>query len=61
VRDLVSATVEPIYADPRAGDVKDSQADISKAKALLGYQPIVTFEDGLNQTVAWYRTSVTAA
>jgi len=61
VRDLVSASVEPIYADPRAGDVKDSQADISKAKALLGYQPIVTFEDGLNQTVAWYRASMTAA
>jgi nucleoside-diphosphate-sugar epimerase len=61
VRDLVRATVEPIYADLRAGDVKDSQADISKAKALFGYQPIVTFEDGLNQTVAWYRASMTAA
>ena len=61
VRDLVSATVEPIYADPRAGDVRDSQADISKAKTLFGYQPIVTFEDGLSQTVAWYRTSVTTA
>jgi nucleoside-diphosphate-sugar epimerase len=61
VRDLVSATVEPIYAEPRAGDVKDSQADISKARTLLGYQPIVAFEDGLNQTVAWYRASMTAA
>ncbi|HEY6508271.1 MAG TPA: SDR family oxidoreductase [Vicinamibacterales bacterium] len=61
VRDLVGATVEPIYANPRAGDVKDSQADISKAKALFGYQPIVTFEDGLDQTVAWYRASMTAA
>src|SRR6187551_1153013 len=61
VRDLVGATVEPIYAPPRAGDVKDSQADISKAKALLGYTPIVSFEDGLKNTVEWYRSSMTTA
>ena len=61
VRDFVGAKVEPIYADPRAGDVKDSQADISKAKALLGYTPIVSFEDGLKQTVEWYRSSMTTA
>ncbi len=58
VRDLVGATVEPIYAPPRAGDVKDSQADISKAKTLLGYTPIVPFEEGLDKTVAWYRATV---
>src|SRR5688572_9044780 len=40
VRDLVGATVEPIYASPRAGDVKDSQADIGKARRLLEYEPI---------------------
>ena len=57
IRDLVGATVEPIYADPRAGDVKDSQADISKARHLLGYQPSVSFEDGLAKTVQWYRAS----
>jgi nucleoside-diphosphate-sugar epimerase len=61
VRDYVGAKVEPIYADPRAGDVKDSQADISKAQALLGYTPLVTFEDGLKQTVEWYRSSMTTA
>jgi nucleoside-diphosphate-sugar epimerase len=57
VRDLVRSTVEPIYAEPRAGDVKDSQADISKAKRVLGYQPSVTFEAGLAKTVEWYRSS----
>jgi nucleoside-diphosphate-sugar epimerase len=57
VRDYVGADVEPIYEAPRAGDVKDSQADIGKAQRLLGYQPIVTFEDGLKRTVAWYRAS----
>jgi len=57
VRDLLGSKVEPIYADPRAGDVKDSQADISKARRVLGYQPSVTFEDGLAKTVEWYRAS----
>jgi nucleoside-diphosphate-sugar epimerase len=57
VRDLVGAKGEPIYADPRAGDVKDSQADITKARRVLGYQPSVSFEDGLARTVEWYRTS----
>jgi nucleoside-diphosphate-sugar epimerase len=57
VRDLLGSKVEPIYADPRAGDVKDSQADISKARRVLGYQPSVTFEDGLAKTVAWYRSA----
>ena len=62
IRDLVNARVEPIYAPPRPGDVKDSQADISKARRLLGYQPVVSFEEGLARTVAWYRdSSVTVA
>src|SRR4051812_12554784 len=46
IRDLVGATVEPTYAEPRAGDVRDSQADIGKARRLLGYEPIVPFEKG---------------
>ena len=55
VRDLVGANLEPVYEAPRAGDVKDSQADIAKAERLLGYQPIVPFEEGLRNTVNWYR------
>jgi len=57
IRELVGAGVEPIYADPRPGDVRDSQADISKARRILGYQPIVSFQEGLARTVAWYRNS----
>jgi nucleoside-diphosphate-sugar epimerase len=53
---LVGATVEPVYAEPRAGDVTDSQADISLAREILGYEPAVSFEDGLERTVEWYRT-----
>ena len=49
MRKLVGADVRPIYDEPRRGDVRDSQADISKARELLGYEPSVTFEEGLRQ------------
>jgi nucleoside-diphosphate-sugar epimerase len=61
VRDLVGANVEPIYEGPRAGDVRDSQADIGKAARLLGYKPLVTFEQGLKNTVEWYKTTAEPA
>ena len=51
---------EPAYAEVRTGDVRDSQADITKATTLLGYEPHVSFEDGLRLTVDWYRTAGTA-
>ena len=57
VRKLADADVEPEFGEPRAGDVRDSQADIDKARRLLGYEPLVSFEDGLAKTVAWYRES----
>jgi UDP-glucose 4-epimerase len=57
MKKIVGATVEPTYAPPRAGDVRDSQADIRKAKTLLGYEPIVSFEEGLARTIEWYRTT----
>jgi len=57
IRELVGAQLSPKYADPRPGDVKDSQADISKARRILGYQPSVPFEEGLARTVAWYRNT----
>jgi nucleoside-diphosphate-sugar epimerase len=61
MKQIVGATVEPTYGDPRQGDVRDSQAAIEKAKALLGYEPIVSFEEGLKRTIEWYRTTVTVA
>ena len=56
VRDLVGARVEPLYAAARSGDVRDSQADIQKARRLLGYEPTVSFDEGLKRTVEWHRT-----
>jgi nucleoside-diphosphate-sugar epimerase len=59
---IVGTALQPIYQEARAGDVKDSQADITKAKTLLGYRPIVTLEEGLKRTLEWCRTeSPTAA
>ena len=45
LKDLTGAAVEPIYAETRAGDVRDSQADIGKAHRLLGYQPTHSWHD----------------
>jgi len=57
LKKIFGSDVEPIYKDARQGDVRDSQADISKAAKLLGYQPIVGLEDGLRKTVDWYKNS----
>jgi nucleoside-diphosphate-sugar epimerase len=58
---IIGATVEPAYVESRQGDVRDSQADIRKARSLLGYQPTVSFEEGLKRTIEWYRTAVNVA
>ena len=62
VMNKIEATnAEPVYKEARAGDVRDSQADISKAKALLGYEPLVDLEQGLRHTLEWCRTESAAA
>jgi nucleoside-diphosphate-sugar epimerase len=59
VRTLTGSALEPLYAAERAGDVRDSQADISKAREILGYAPTVLLEEGLHRTLEWYRASLT--
>jgi UDP-glucose 4-epimerase len=46
----------PKYDPPRAGDIRDSQADISLARQMLGYVPSVDFEEGLRRTWDWYKS-----
>jgi nucleoside-diphosphate-sugar epimerase len=58
---IVGTSIEPIYAEPRAGDVRDSQADITKAKTLLGYVPTVNLEQGLQKTLEWARAEAAGA
>ena len=47
--------IAPRYAPPREGDVRHSQADITAARADLGYEPVVEFEEGLRRALAWFR------
>ena len=58
---VVGTNVQAIYKEERAGDVKDSQADITKARTLLGYTPSVSLEEGLRPTIDWCRTESAAA
>lgn len=55
VRSLVGVPVLPVYAEPRPGEVRDSLAAMEKARELVGYEPVVDFEEGLRQTVTFYR------
>src|SRR5688572_29943158 len=61
LKGLIGADASPLYGEPRTGDVRDSQADIGKARRLLGYQPLVALDQGLEQTVAWFRKTQTTA
>lgn len=53
---ILKTDVAPTFGPAREGDVKDSQADIFKARKLLGYAPTVPFEEGLRHTVAWFKS-----
>lgn len=53
--DLTGYQGKPAHAEERAGDIRDSLADIGLARELLGYQPQVDFREGLRRTVEWYR------
>jgi UDP-glucose 4-epimerase len=57
--DLTGYKGQPAYLEPRAGDIRDSLADIGLAGELLDYKPIVDFREGLRKTVEWYRTGET--
>ena len=50
--------IEPIFGPDRKGDIKHSNADITKAKAMLGYDPEYDFARGLNEAIEWYRANL---
>jgi UDP-glucose 4-epimerase len=54
---LAGAELKPTYAAPRAGDVQHSLASLEKVGAVLGYAPLVGFEEGIKATFDWYRAS----
>jgi nucleoside-diphosphate-sugar epimerase len=59
INKITGKDISPIYAESRAGDIKHSQADITRAKEKLGYEPVVSFEEGLARTIEWYRQNLT--
>jgi UDP-glucose 4-epimerase len=55
---LAGVEIPPIYGPPRAGDVRDSQADTTLAVRDLGHAPRFSFEEGLRRALEWYRSSL---
>lgn len=55
LQQIIGTDLKPVYAEARAGDVRHSLADITRARKLLGYEPLVGLAEGLQRTVTWYR------
>jgi len=56
--DALGKDIQPIYGPDRKGDIKHSNADISKARELLGYDPEYDFHRGLNEAIDWYKANL---
>jgi len=52
---ILGTSIEPLFAPPRPGDILHSRAAIDKAREILHYEPVVDLEEGLRQTIEWYR------
>ncbi len=56
--DALGVDIEPIYGPERAGDIKHSNADISKAREMLGYDPDWSFNQGIKAAIEWYKENL---
>lgn len=61
IQRLLGTRLEPVHEPARAGDVRDSLADITRARALLGFEPLVDFDEGLARTVASFANQVSSS
>jgi UDP-N-acetylglucosamine 4-epimerase len=50
--------IQPTFGPDRAGDIKHSNADISKAKSMLGYDPDYNFDTGIELAIEWYKENL---
>ncbi len=55
IKNYLKSNIEPIHREPREGDIRNSLADISRAKNLLGYEPTTKFETGLVKTIEYFK------
>ena len=60
INEILGTQIQPIFDEPRPGDILHSLADISAAEDLLGYQPRIRFAEGLQQTVSWFAETVSS-
>lgn len=60
IKDKTGASVAAVHREERAGDIKNSLADITKAKELLGYHPQVRFADGIDRTIKWFKNNLSS-
>jgi len=58
INEITGKSIKPVYEPSRPGDVKYSMADITVAKKLLGFKPVMPFEEGLKKAIAWYRENL---
>ena len=58
LREVLDKKIEPIFGPDRVGDIKHSNADISKAKIMLEYSPSWSFEKGINKAIKWYKENL---
>ena len=58
INKITGKDISPVYAEARAGDIKHSQADVRLAKERIGYHAKVSFEEGLRNTIDWYRDNL---
>lgn len=55
ISEILNKEIQPVFDPSRPGDIKHSFADISLARNYIRYQPVVSFEEGLRRTIAWYQ------
>jgi UDP-glucose 4-epimerase len=58
LRSLMKCNIQAVYGPNRAGDVRHSLADIFLAKAKIGYEPLVHFDEGLERAIGWYTANL---
>jgi len=58
IKELLGKAIRPTYAPPRPGDIKHSLADVSLAKKVIGYEPTVSFDEGIRRAIDWYKENL---
>jgi len=53
---VLGTSIEPEFAEPRGGDVRENLADISAAREVLEYSPVIDFDEGLRRSIEYYRS-----